>query len=376
MVVSYYRPTRVIVDLAAIKENIRTQQQYLAKDQTIFAVVKANGYGHGVLAVANAAQQAGATGFCVATLDEGIELREAGFQEPIFILGPIDLNGLIWASKYQLGLPITSLEYLHELIQQAKLLTFAKNQALQLHLAFDSGMGRIGFRQANEIQTAIQWMDQAENMEWVGIFTHFATADERDKAYWQQQFSRFETVLAQLPRQPKYVHVSNSATLLWQKPIGNVIRMGISMYGLNPSGTTLALPVPLKPALRLVSALTQVKLVEKGEKIGYGKTYETTQAEWIGTVPIGYADGFIRKFQGFSLLVDGYECEIVGRICMDQLMIRLPKSFPLGTEVVIIGKSKEKEISMQDLADYVDTIHYELACLISTRVPRVYVEES
>lgn len=376
MVVSYYRPTRVIVDLAAIKDNIRAQQQYLAKNQTIFAVVKANGYGHGVLAVANAAKQAGATGFCVATLDEGIELREAGFQEPIFILGPIDLAGLKWASKYQLGLPITSLEYLQALIEQAKWLTFPENQALQLHLAFDSGMGRIGFRQASEIQTAIQWMDQAENTEWVGIFTHFATADEQDQTYWQQQFSRFETVLAQLPRQPKYVHVSNSATLLWQKPIGNVIRLGISMYGLNPSGTALALPVPLKPALSLVSALTQVKLVEKGEKIGYGKTYEAKQAEWIGTVPIGYADGFIRKFQGFSLLVEGYECEIVGRICMDQLMIRLPKSFPLGTEVVIIGKSKEKEISMQDLADYVDTIHYELACLISTRVPRIYVGES
>ena len=376
MVVSFHRPTRVVVDLAAIKENIRAQQPYLAENQTIFAVVKANGYGHGVLAVAKAAKEAGATGYCVATLDEGIELRTAGFTEPIFILGPIDLSGLKWASQYQLSLPVTSLAYLEDLIAQAEQLSLSKDDHLLLHLAIDSGMGRIGFRENQSLQIAISLIEQQANLVWEGIFTHFATADEADRSYWQQQFSRFESVLASLPRQPKYVHVSNSATLLWQKPIGNVIRMGISMYGLNPSGEALRLPVALKPALSLVSALTQVKLVEKGEGIGYGKTYETKESEWIGTVPIGYADGFIRKFQGFSLLVDGYECEIVGRVCMDQLMIRLPKELPLGTEVVIIGKSKDKENSLQDLANYVDTIHYEIACLISARVPRVYVEES
>lgn len=182
-------------------------------------------------------------------------------------------------------------------------------------------------------------------------------------------------VLKKLSELPRYVHVSNSATALWHdETIGNMIRYGVAMYGLNPSGHALPEVYPLQPALELVSELIQVKKLPAGEGIGYGETYITPEAEWIGTIPIGYADGWLRKMQGFSLLVEGNYCETIGRVCMDQLMIRLPQEFPVGTKVTLIGKNADKEITMQDVADQLGTIHYEVACGLGQRIPREYQE--
>jgi alanine racemase len=372
MVVSIHRPTKAIIDLKAIKENVKNEVARLPEATDLFAVVKANGYGHGAVETAKAALQGGATGFCVATIDEGIELREAGFKEPILLLGIVSVTDSTLLSQYNLSFPVSTIEWLQEAL--TFLQEHSVTQPLRVHLKVDTGMGRIGFISNEELLAAVAFLQEHHaTFEWEGIFTHFATADQTDDTYWQEQNQRFQETVASLPELPRYVHAGNSATALWHaEGIGNMVRYGIAMYGLNPSGTALPETYPLQPALSLISELVQVKLLEKGAGIGYGETYITPQAEWIGTVPIGYADGWLRKMQGFSVLVAGEYCEIVGRVCMDQLMIRLPKEFPTGTKVTLIGNDQDQVITMQDVAEQLDTIHYEVACTLSARVPREY----
>lgn len=373
MVVAWHRPTRVIIHTKAITENVKKELARLPKGKELFAVVKANGYGHGAVQTAEAALAGGATGFCVSNLDEGIELREAGFTQPILVLNMIPIDALTLAVVHDLSITVGNKEWLEqavEYLQERKL-----KHALALHLKVDTGMGRIGFLTPEEVVEAVSFIQESAVLEWEGIFTHFSTADQADETYWQQQHQRFIETIDALPALPKYVHVSNSATALWHdEKIGNMIRFGVAMYGLNPSGHALPEPYPLEPTLELVSELIQVKRLAKGEGIGYGETYITDQPEWIGTIPIGYADGWLRNMQGFSVLVDGNLCEIVGRVCMDQIMIRLPQEVPLGTKVTLIGKNQEKEISMQAVADQLGTIHYEVACVLGTRIPREYEE--
>lgn len=371
MAVSYYRPTKAIINTTAIRENVANEIARLPKGKELFVAVKANGYGHGAIPSALAAIAGGANGFCVATLDEGLELREAGLTQPILVLGVVPAYACFVAAKNDIAVPCASMEWLQQAERALRATPLQK--PLNVHIKVDTGMGRIGFLTPAEVQEAVEVVEADDHFNWQGIFMHYATADEAQTAYWQKQKARFEAALAILPRTPRYVHMSNSATALWHEDtIGNMVRFGVSMYGLNPSGTALAETYALQPALTLQSELVHVKREAAGESISYGATYTTTGEEWIGTVPIGYADGWIRKMQGFHVLVEGTFCEIVGRVCMDQLMIRLPRQYPLGTTVVLVGQSGAEQISLQDIADHLGTIHYEVACLISPRVPREY----
>ena len=376
MVVTYHRPTRAIIHRKAMKENIKNEVERLPKDVELFAVVKADGYGHGAVATAQVALAAGATGFCVATLDEAIELREAGITEPILVLSVVFPSYLSLVIDYDLSITVATKEWLLEAQKVLNDLEETTDAPIKIHIKADTGMGRIGFLTADEIKEAAAFIDASPDMIWEGLFTHFATADEQDTSYWHKQADRFNHVIESLDHLPRYVHSSNSATALWhdKEMPGNMIRYGIGMYGLNPSGHELPESYPLKPAMELVSELIQVKELPAGEGVGYGKTYDTPEKEWIGTVPIGYADGWVRKMQGFSLLVEGEFCEIVGRVCMDQLMIRLPREFKVGTKVTLVGRNKGQEITMQDVADKLGTIHYEVCCVLSERVPRIYQE--
>lgn len=375
MVVTYHRPTRAIIHRKALRENIRNEIDRLPEEFELFAVVKADGYGHGAIATAQMALSVGATGFCVATLDEAIELREAGITEPILVLSVVFPSYLSLVVDYDLSITLATKDWLTE--SQEVLKDLEETTApIKIHIKADTGMGRIGFLTPEEVKEAAEIIEASPNMIWEGLFTHFATADEKDTSYWHRQAERFNEVIAALDHLPRYVHSSNSATALWhdQEMPGNMIRYGVGMYGLNPSGHELSETYPLKPAMELVSELIQVKELASGEGVGYGKTYDTPKKEWIGTIPIGYADGWLRKMQGFSLLVDGEFCEIVGRVCMDQLMIRLPRDFKVGTKVTLIGKNNGQEITMQDVADHLGTIHYEVCCMLSERVPRIYQE--
>lgn len=373
MVASIHRPTRIIIHNQAIINNVANEIKRLPQGRELFAVVKANGYGHGAVATAKAAKVGGATGFCVATIDEGIELREAGFTEPILILGVVPVIYLPLVAEYRLAFPVNSAEWLAE--AQAYLAKTKVSAPLLAHIKVDTGMGRIGFQTKEEVLAALSVIETLPEMVFEGIFTHFATADEKDDRYYQEQHARFKEILEGLPKKPRYVHVSNSATALWhEEELGNMVRFGVAMYGLNPSGHALKESYPLQPALEFVSELVQVKEVPAGTKIGYGATYTSPESEWIGTVPVGYADGWIRKMSGFSVLVEGTYCEIIGRVCMDQFMIRLPQHFAPGTKVTLVGKNSDQEITLQEVADHVETIHYEVACLLSERIPREYQE--
>ncbi|AVK64398.1 alanine racemase [Lactobacillus sp. CBA3606] len=374
VVIGEHRHTQVKVDLQAIKHNINEEMSRKDPLTELWAVVKANGYGHGIIPVAQAAQAAGATGFCVAILDEALALRAAGLTAPILVLGITEPEYAPLIAEKNISVAVGSQAWL---TQAATILAAnAVQQPLQVHLALDTGMGRIGFQTPAELAAAVTSLRaQPERFDFAGLFTHFATADQSDDTYFNQQLTTWKQLIAAVDELPRYVHVSNSATSLWHQACnGNLIRFGVALYGLNPAGQALSAPYTLQPALSLTATLTFVKKLPRGKSVSYGATYTASEPEWIGTVPIGYADGYERRLQGFHVLIDGQFCEIVGRVCMDQLMVRLPHQVAVGTKVTLIGTDGDNTITLQAMADYCQTIHYEIACGLATRLPRVYTD--
>jgi len=374
VVIGEHRHTQVTVDLQAIKSNISNEMAQKDDLTELWAVVKANGYGHGIIQVAQAAKAAGATGFCVAILDEALALRAAGITEPVLVLGITEPEYAPLAAEKGISLAVGSQKWLTTADQV--LAVSQVTQPLHVHLALDTGMGRIGFQAPADLAVAVQTLRQVQSpFDFEGIFTHFATADQADDTYFMHQLNNWKQLIAVVDDLPRYVHVSNSATSLWHQACnGNMVRFGVALYGLNPSGRDLNAPYSLQPALTLSAQLTFVKQLSGGKSISYGATYTAAQDEWIGTVPIGYADGYERRLQGFHVLIDGEFCEIVGRVCMDQLMVRLPHEVSVGTKVTLVGTDGANTISLQDIADYCGTIHYEIACGLAPRIPRVYTD--
>ena len=363
---SPHRPTKALINLGAIRYNIQQMGAHITQNTLKWAVVKANAYGHGAVAVATAIQD-DVDGFCVSNIDEAIELRQAGIDKKILILGVSELASVELAREFDIALTVAGLEWVQSLVSHQ-----ADLAGLTVHLKIDSGMGRIGFREVGEAEQAQALLKQ-EGARVEGIFTHFATADEESDTYFNIQLKRFKDILAGMKEVPELVHASNSATTLWHaETIFSAVRMGDSMYGLNPSGQVLELPYELKPALTLESAIVHVKTVPAGACMGYGATYQADGEQVIATVPIGYADGWTRDMQNFSVLVDGQLCPIVGRVSMDQITIRLPKVYPLGTKVTLIGRNGDEEITATQVATYRGTINYEVVCLLSDRIPREY----
>ncbi|HEL1082337.1 TPA: alanine racemase [Streptococcus equi subsp. zooepidemicus] len=366
MISSLHRPTVARVDLEAIRANIDHIHQHIPKKVRTYAVVKANAYGHGAVAVSKAVEDQ-VDGYCVSNLDEALELRQAGIDKEILILGVILASELQLAIKHQLTITVASLEWLE--LAKKESVDFSQ---LHVHVKVDSGMGRIGVRSLAEANQLISILSDM-GVQLDGIFTHFATADESDHTMFDKQLTFFKQLVEQLDKRPALVHASNSATSLWHsETIFNAIRLGIVIYGLNPSGNSLSLPCPLKEALSLESRLVHVKQIQAGDSVGYGASYVAAEPEYVGTLPIGYADGWTRNMQGFKVLVEGERCDIIGRVSMDQLTIRLPKAYPIGTKVTLIGQQGKQVITATDVADYRGTINYEVLCLLSDRIPREY----
>jgi alanine racemase len=369
---SFYRDSYVEVQLDAIKYNVKQLSLLLPKDKKIIAVVKANAYGHGDVYVAKAALESGAYGLAVAILDEAIKLRKAGIDAPILVMGWIRPEDAKLAAEHQLTVTVFQKEW----IQQAK--QYIKKEELSVHIKVDTGMGRIGIRSEEELMEVLADLDTpAFSID--GLFTHFATADEEDLLYYQKQKEIFQPLVKVFHNQvktPTIVHADNSAaSMRFPEHSFDAVRFGISMYGLYPSDyVKKENPMSLKPAFSLHSQLIHVKYVQEGESISYGRTFQTNENTWVGTIPLGYADGWIRKLQGFEVLVEGKRMPIIGRICMDQFMIQLDKPYPIGTKVTLIGTQQEEEISVDEVANRLDTINYEIPCMISSRVPRVFVE--
>lgn len=372
MISGRLRNTEYVINLRALRNNIQAQRAALPAGSKILAVVKANAYGHGLVPVAQAALRAGATGMCVAILDEALELRDSGLDIVTLVLGITPVEEANVAAEAGVSLTVGSLDWLTKYHQFARQFNWKK--PLKVHLAVDTGMGRIGFTNVAEFDQAVKLLRSYPEFEFEGMFTHFATADSADDTYFNHQYDRWEEFINSFDELPPFTHMANSATGLWHrdKITANTVRMGISMFGYNPSGKELRADLKLQPVGTLRTAICFIKKLKAGESVSYGATYTAKKDEWLATVPIGYADGYPRCMTGFKVLVDGQFCPIAGRVCMDQMMIRLPKYYPVDTPVVLMGKSGNNEITAEDMAEQANTINYEILTNFNNRIYRSY----
>lgn len=368
--VSERRPAWLEISESALDHNVAYIRE-LTGAERFFAVVKANAYGHGLPQIVKAAEYAGVDGFAVATIDEGIWLRHFGIKKPIFILGVTPATYVADLATFELMPVVASEAWLDEALD-----ILPADKTLIASVGVDTGMGRIGIRDRAELERVVAKLNDAENVKFKAIGMHFATADGGNTAYFEQQLQRWHELTDGLDLPDDiWRHLANSGTSLWhEQPSTDLVRVGAGMYGFDPSQGELAMR-EIQPVLSLKAELVHVKQVEAGASISYGATYTTDEPEWIGTLPVGYADGYPRALQGMTaLLPDGREVELIGRIAMDQLMVKLPEELPVGTVVTLIGSVGDKAITLVDLANKMGTIPYEIATGLSPRLPRKLVK--
>lgn len=368
----FYRKTWAEIDLTALKENVRNMKRHIGEHVHLMAVVKANAYGHGDAQVAKAALAEGASILAVALLDEALSLRAQGIEEPILVLGAVPPEYASIAAEKRIIVTGYSVGWLKDVLGFLN----EAEAPLEYHLKIDTGMGRLGRKTEEEIKEMMEMTESSDKLNCTGVFTHFATADEKDTDYFNMRLDRFKELISPLPLDRLMVHSSNSAAgLRFREQLFNAVRFGIGMYGLAPSTEIKdELPFRLREVFSLHTELTHVKKIKKGESVSYGATYTAQRDEWIGTVPVGYADGWLRRLAGTEVLIDGKRQKIAGRICMDQFMISLAEEYPVGTKVTLIGKQKDEWISVDEIAQNLQTINYEITCMISSRVPRMFLE--
>ncbi|PFN02208.1 alanine racemase [Bacillus cereus] len=377
MSLRYGRDTIVEVNLDAIKHNVREfKKRVNDENMTMMAAVKANAYGHGAVEVAKAAIEAGVNQLAVAFVDEGIELREAGISVPILILGYTPVEAAKDAIEYDIMMTVYRIEDLKGIDEVAKRL----GKKARIQVKIDTGMSRIGL-QEEEVAPFLEELKNMKHIEMEGVFTHYSTADEIDKTYTNMQTNLFEkavTTAKEMGIHLPYIHSSNSAgSMELSNTFQNMVRVGIGIYGMYPSQEVDHTVVSLQPALSLKSKVAHIKHAKKNRGVSYGNTYVATGEEWIATVPIGYADGYNRQLSNKGhALINGVRVPVLGRVCMDQLMLDVTNAMPVqvGDEVVFYGKQGEEEISVEEIADMLGTINYEVTCMLDRRIPRVYKE--
>ena len=355
------------VDLDAIAGNVEVVRRHT--DTPVMAVVKANAYGHGAVPVARAALAGGATWLGVARIEEALTLRGAGLGAPILLFGWTPPGRVADAVAHDVALTVWSTEQ----IDGAAAAAASAGRAARLHLKVDTGMSRLGVAPEGARALA-EYARGRSSIELEGVFTHFASADDPSSPSAGEQLRLFRETLASMDAlRPPIVHAANSAAALrLPEARFDLIRLGIAMYGLSP-GTGVSLLPSMRPAMAWKTALAQVRDLPPGTGISYGHTYTTTRTERIGTLPVGYADGW-RRVEGNEVLVRGRRVPVVGRVCMDQCMVQLDAvadAVP-GDEAVLVGGQGGERISGDDVAARWGTIGYEVACGVGARVPRVY----
>nr|MBO2470094.1 alanine racemase [Bacillota bacterium] len=371
-----YRPTWCEVDVAAIRHNVRAFRRVFSPEVEIMAVVKADGYGHGAPVVARAALEAGATQLGVATLDEAVQLRENGLGAPILVLGPTEGRHVEEAFARKIAVTVFDADTVAAVARATERRGWGA-----VHLKVDTGMGRLGVRDEAELINLYRQLLAVPALRVEGLYSHLACADEADPSFSVAQhdrFRRFVTRMSQegLPVPP--LHLLNSAgALRFRGWAYRLVRIGISLYGYYPSVHVKTGEVPLRPALTWKTRVAHVKDVPPGTPISYGATYRTTEDLRILTLPVGYADGFsrLRSNRG-HVLVRGRRAPIVGRVCMDQTMVAVPRHWDVqvGEEVVLLGTQGAERIDADEIAREMNTISYEVLTLIGKRVPRVSVD--
>lgn len=367
------RPTKAIVNLQAIAHNIRKLKQHVGSNILFMAVVKADAYGHGLVPVAKIAVAAGADWLGVALLKEALKLRQAGITNPILVFGIVPPQGYLAVIKYNISVAVCELESVLELNKTAK----EVGEKASVHVKVDTGMGRIGLQPENVLSFA-KCLTNLRHIRFEGLFSHFSSADDKDKTYAYCQLQRFKRVIASLDASGICVpikHFAGSAAVLdLRESHFDMVRPGISLYGIYPSNHVSKV-VDLQPAMTLKTQIVFIKDLPKGASISYGNTYVTLKNCRIATLPIGYADGYPRLLSNKGeVLVCGQRAPVVGRVCMDMTMIDVScvPDVELGTEVLLFGRHNEDEIPVDDIACKAGTIAHEIICGISNRVPKVY----
>ena len=364
------RDARAEINLGAIRHNITEIRRHIQAAAKLCVVVKANAYGHGAVEVSKVAVECGADVLAVATVDEGLELRRAGFTLPILILGLIPTAAVEVAVKNKLTMTVSDVDFAKKI--SAAAVKF--NDVAKIHLAIETGMGRIGVYPSDAVEVAAQ-IYALPGVELEGLFTHFADADISDKTFTLNQLETFKNVCEKIRQRGidiKICHAAESAAIL-EIPAAHLdmVRAGIITYGFYPS-TEVKRTIELLPVMKLVARVVYVKKVAKGTPIGYGREFIAARDSIIATLPIGYADGYIRAYKNFHVEINGKLAPIAGRVCMDQFMVDVTdiEGVEVGDEAILFGGDL---ITGDDAAKHLHTINYEVTCLISNRVPRIYV---
>ena len=348
-----------------------TQQiRRLIGDSQLMAVVKANAYGHGALEVAHTVLASGASWLAVAIPEEGVRLRRAGIAAPILVLGAVGPEEVEVCVAKDLAVTLYDPQIARILANTARKL----QKAAKVHIKVDTGMSRLGIPDGAAVEF-IRSVARLPGIEVQGVFTHFADAENPNQEYLHWQWQRFERVIATLKRDGVHIpccHAANTAaTLFFPESHLDMVRVGLGLYGMYPNGRS---SIPLKPALSLKTRIAALNRVPAGTPVSYGCTYVTWKDTTLAVLPIGYADGLSRKLSNIGhVLIAGQPCPIVGKVTMDHTIVdvdHLPVS--VGDEVVLIGSSGQAKITADDWARWMDTINYEVTCLISSRVERVY----
>jgi alanine racemase len=372
-----FGPTWVEINLDAIASNVKNIKKLIGDKKELMAVVKGNAYGHDILEIASVVLNNGANRLAVARLEEGIFLRKTGVTVPILVLGLTLKQQAELLVSYNITPTVCEYEMIEKLSESA----IKKDKLIKVHLKVDTGMGRIGIF-PHDILRFIKRVRILKNVEIEGIFTHFSVADEKDKTYTERQFHKFMEVLTTLEKEGVRIlikHVGNSATFfdlphMWL----DLVRPGISIYGLFPS-IEVQKTIKLIPAHSFKTRIVFLKELSMGESIGYGRTYTTKKRRTkVASLPVGYADGYNRLLsnQG-EVLVRGNRVSVIGRVCMDQTMIDvtdLPQ-VEIGDEVVLWGRQGQEEITVEEIADKIKTINYEVVHMPDKkRVPKLFIK--
>ena len=371
------RPVWAEIDLDKAAYNMKNIKK-LVKDKEVIAVVKADCYGHGADDLAPVFLENGASRLAVAILTEGIELRKKNITAPIMILGytPLELGEELINNDIEQT--VYDLEYAKKLSNIAERL----GKKAKIHIALDTGMGRIGFIPNEESIEAVEKIASLNGIEIIGIFTHFSTADEYDKTYTNEQFKKIKNFISELEKRNINIplkHVSNSGAIMdMPETYLDAVRAGIILYGYYPSNEVNKEKLDIKPILTLKTTVSHVKEVEEGTSISYGRTFITERKSKIATIPIGYADGYSRLLSGKAkVIINGKFAPVVGRICMDQCMIDVTDigEVKVGDEVILLGEEGNLKFNADDFAEIMGTINYEITCMLKQRIPRVYIKE-
>lgn len=374
-----YQRVFATVDLDAICSNMEKMKANVAEHTKLIGVIKTDGYGHGAVPIARELEKLPFVwGYATATAEEAFILRHDEMKKPILILGytfPYSYERLI---TEEIRMAVFRKDMLLQLSEKARRLW----KKAKIHIKVDTGMGRIGVRPDQEGLEFVKEAFQTPGIEVEGIFTHFARADEADKTAANKQLNKFQTFLAMIKDEGLTIpvkHCSNSAGIV-ELPEANmdVARAGITLYGLWPSNEVRRDIVKLRPALSLYSHLVYIKEIEPGDSVSYGGTFTAQKKTRVGTVPVGYGDGYPRGLSGKGyVLVNGKKAAILGRVCMDQFMIDLSEipEAKEGDKVTLIGKDGAYAITMEELGNLSGRFNYELACDLSKRVPRIYMKD-